>query len=112
MASRGLVYVAGPFSKGDTIAHIAQAADIGTRLFVKGFTPIIPHLTYQLQWLYPDVWNYDSFLAYDFELIKKCDALFTLPGESQGTEREIELAIDEGIPVYTKLSELFDAFGA
>jgi hypothetical protein len=50
--------------------------------------------------------NIDYWYQYDLEWLEVCDALFRLPGESHGADKEAERAKELGIPVFTSISEL------
>jgi hypothetical protein len=39
-------------------------------------------------------------------LLRHCDAVLRLPGESRGADRDVEIARERGIPVYTSLEEI------
>jgi hypothetical protein len=39
-------------------------------------------------------------------LLQHCDAVLRLPGESRGADRDVAIARERGIPVYTSLEEI------
>ena len=39
-------------------------------------------------------------------LLQHCDAVLRLPGESTGADRDVAIAIDRGLPVYTSLDDV------
>lgn len=67
------VYVAGPYSNGDTVANIREAVLAGDRLHRAGLVLFIPHLNYLWHMHCPK--EYEVWLAYDFEWVAVCDAL-------------------------------------
>jgi hypothetical protein len=104
MVNKQKIYIAGPYSKGDTILNIRYALEIASQLLDYGYTPFVPHLTGIWHMLFPQ--EYEKWMAYDFEWIKSCDALLRLDGESYGADREVELAISLDIPVFFGTTEM------
>lgn len=98
------IYVAGPYTKGDVAQNVRNAIETGNNLRSLGFTPFIPHLTHFWHLLIPH--GIDYWYAYDLEWLEQCDALFRLPGESTGADREVERAREMGLPVFTNFEEL------
>ncbi len=41
-----------------------------------------------------------------FRLLQHCDAVLRLPGESTGADKDVEIARDRGLPVYTRIDEI------
>ncbi|MBT9607252.1 DUF4406 domain-containing protein [Microbacterium sp.] len=39
-------------------------------------------------------------------LLQHCDAVLRLPGASRGADRDVEIARERGIPVYTSIEEI------
>ena len=52
--------------------------------------------------------DYEEWMAIDFEMVRRSDAVFRLPGISDGAEREVALADDLGLPVFTVMDELLE----
>lgn len=111
---RKLVYIAGPIRKGDIVNNVANAFDAFHALKDAGFAPVCPHLscflgdgrTFKLnhnQWPavaeVPGV-TIDEWMEIDLSIVAKCDAVFRLPGESVGADKEVEFAKANRIPVY------------
>lgn len=92
------VYVAGPMAKGDTIQNIRKGIEQCEELSKNGFVPFNPFVDNQWHFLYPK--SLDEWLEYDFAWILKCDAVFAMPGESIGRDKEIEFANQNKIPVF------------
>lgn len=93
-----LVYVAGPYTKGDVARNVATAIEAAETLLNLGHTPFVPHLTHFWHLLYPH--PYETWLAYDNVWLMQCDAVLRLPGESAGADAEVCLAVKLGIPVF------------
>jgi len=98
------VYVAGPYTQGDQAKNVRYALVIGNCLLGKGFAPFIPHLTHfwHLCHLHP----YQTWMDYDAEWLKVCDALFRCQGMSAGADTEVKLARVQKIPVFQSLAEI------
>lgn len=101
------IYIAGPISKGVLHENVRQAVLAADAVFRAGHAPFVPHLDFLWELVAPC--TYESRMAYDFEWIKVCEALIRLPGESAGSDREVALARELGIPVYFSVDEFLDA---
>lgn len=101
-----LVYIAGPYSQGHKKMNVFNAMACGEKVIQKGGLPLIPHLSHFWDEKFPKPINW--WYSYDKELLKKCDYLVRLHGESKGADDEVELALVLGIKVYTS-SEVWDA---
>jgi len=112
-----VIYIAGPLGDSvglherEKLANVYRACGVGLALIRKGWSPIVPHLTFFMA-LHPDgadvLW--EQWLKCDFELIRRCDALFYI-GPSLGADRERRLAEELGLAVYTDLDEVPDEGG-
>lgn len=98
------VYVAGPYTKGDVATNVRNAIIAGNNLRALGYTPFVPHLTHFWHMQVPHEIEY--WYAYDLEWLEMCDAVFRLPGESAGADKEVERAKELGIPVTTSYLDL------
>lgn len=102
---RKRIYVAGPYSKGDSVVNTRRAISVGSLLLERGFAPFVPHL--MMFWHLCEPQEYETWLAYDFEWVAACDGLLRLDGPSSGADREVELAMRLGIPVFYSLDTLY-----
>jgi hypothetical protein len=93
------IYVAGPYTKGDVAVNVKNAISVGNNLRALGHVPFIPHLTHFWHMLIPH-YDVNYWYRYDLEWLKKCDAVFRLPGDSVGADREVEVAKELGLPVF------------
>ena len=109
MKRKPKVYVAGPYSHPDPVENIRNAVLIGDRLLSRGFCPFIPHLTGTWHMLCPR--KYQEWLDYDNQWIPVCDAIYRLPGASNGADLEIKLAVSLGIPIFYSMDEICGHFG-
>ena len=85
-----VVYVAGPLTHGDVMANVRAALDVAKALRGWGAVPIVPHLTVIAHLVHPE--TYETWMAEDFAILARCDALVRIPGHSPGADREWEAA--------------------
>lgn len=102
MLDKPLVYIAGPITHGDTIANCALAVDVHLQLMDAGYPSICPHLS--LLSHFKSTRTHEQWLELDFALLRRCDVVVRLPGESEGSDREVEFAESIGIPVIEPLT--------
>lgn len=98
------VYIAGPYTKGDVAANVRAAMDAADGVLAAGFIPFIPHLTHFWHLVNPR--RYEFWLVYDTEWLRVCDAVLRLPDESYGADKEVELALKLGLPVFHSIAGL------
>lgn len=105
------VYVAGPlFSSGDLVTNNRIAIDAANTLEttkVEGlvFRPFIPHIS-TLTWQLVYVRTHEVAQAWDDHWLRKCDVMLRLPGYSVGTEHEVKVAQEIGIPVLPNIQSV------
>lgn len=107
------VYVAGPYSAGDTVENVRAAVKIANNLMDAGFLPFTPHLSHLHHIISPR--NYEDWLKYDFDWLEVCDVLyrFSVVSEggsvvpSPGADREVDFARERNIPVVYTMRELY-----
>ena len=97
------LYIAGPITKGDQLANVRRAIEIGNDLAQAGFAVYIPHLNALWHLLYPQ--GKEFWYSHDNEWLLVCDAVFRLKGESVGADAEVALAREHGIAVYEERPE-------
>lgn len=97
------VYIAGPYSKGDVGENVRNAVLVADEVSAFGHVPYIPHLTHLWHMILPH--EYEFWMDYDFEWLKKCDCLIRLSGESKGADEEVRFAKKLSIPVYDGIYE-------
>lgn len=101
-----LIYVAGPLATGNTIKNVRRAVGAGTAILSAGHAAYVPHLSVVWDWITP--MDYEDWMALDFEIIKRSDAVLRLDGECPGCNREVALAELLGLPVFWELSECLE----
>jgi hypothetical protein len=103
------IYVAGPYSSIDQAErerNVERALAAGLALLDAGHAPFIPHLSH-----YFDHWAtrqgrtipYEQYLVWGAAFLEVCEGLLLL-GSSPGADREVELAVRLGKPIYSRLS--------
>jgi hypothetical protein len=103
------IYVAGPYTLGDREANIKEAIDVAEELRGAGYTPIVPHLTFLWSLVHWHPYEYWLDLTMDWMLL--CDAVLRLPGESKGADREEEIAVSKGMPIFYSITDLLKTRG-
>jgi len=98
-----LIYVAGPYT-GAEDENTLEAMRIGNKITRLGFLALVPHLSHFFEEHFPR--PYEQWMELDFELVRRVDAVLRLKGASSGADREVELAISLGIPVFYSIAEL------
>jgi nucleoside 2-deoxyribosyltransferase len=99
MFSRGkLIYIAGPYAHPDPVQNTNRACKVADELILDGFIPYIPHLA--LLWHLITPHNEQFWYDYNYHMLKRCDAVLRIDGDSVGADKEIELAKEYGIPVF------------
>lgn len=97
------VYVAGPLSS-DMAMGTHNAVKAAATIFDRGHFPFVPHILILWQLVSPQ--TYEEAMRMCFAWLRKCDALVRLPGHSSGSDREVQLATEIGIPVFFGMEEL------
>ena len=102
------VYIAGPYSKGNMATNVAKAMAAWHKLADLGFAPFCPHLTHFLDMQKER--PYEEWLEQDLVWLKECNAVFRLPGESNGADLEVDEADRLGIPIFYHIEMLAATF--
>jgi len=102
------VYIAGPYTSGDVAVNVRNAYAAADRLADLGFAPFVPHATHFWHMLFPR--PYEFWLELDNQFLPFCEAVLRLPGLSSGADKEVVLAQEIGIPVFTEIAELVRHF--
>ena len=102
-----LVYVAGPYTRPDPVENSHLTIKAADELIADGVvTPVVPHLT--LMWHLVSPKPLEFWYAYDLAMLARCDAVFRLPGESTGADREVEFAAGLSKPVFDDKAALYE----
>jgi hypothetical protein len=98
------VYIAGPYAKGDVAVNVKNAIDAADRLIEIRCVPFVPHLFHFWHILSPH--EYDVWMNLDMEWLRQCDVVLRLSGDSEGADKEVQLAKQLGKHVYTSVESL------
>ena len=98
------IYVAGPYTGGDTDKNVEIAMEAGKKLLELGYAPFVPHLYHYIHLLWPQ--SYEVWMKQGTCWLRECDGLLRIPGDSPGAEREVRAANDLDIPVFYTISGL------
>ena len=102
------VFIAGPMSSsGEPGPNVHAAATAAAELLIAGHLPFVPHVTWFLHMVRPDV-DVALWREWDLAWLRTCDCLLRLTGVSRGADVEVEKAHELGIPVYTSIESLID----
>lgn len=95
--TRPVLYIAGPYTAGDTALNVHVAVDIATYLMDNDLAwPLVPHLSHMWHLISPR--PYADWIALDFALLERCDGLIRLPGVSTGADGETDWCDEHGVP--------------
>lgn len=101
-----LVYVAAPYTRPDPVENTNRLIRAVNRIADDGVvTPFAPHLT--LLWHLVEPRPLEFWYAYDLAVLKRCDAVLRLPGDSTGADREVAFAESRSIPVFLEVNALY-----
>lgn len=95
------VYIASPYTYGDTLFNVQRQLEAKKELFEIGVTPIDPLPGSHLFETQCQPMHYQTWINYTLELESRCDAVLRLPGKSSGADGEVKAAINSfKIPVF------------
>ena len=103
-----LVYVAGPLTSNNgqgEFKNVHDAVTLCQKIWDLGAIPFVPHLSSFWFLIYPYQRTYEHWLDYDFNVIRRCNAMFRMPGSSKGADREIDFATGK-IPIFYTLTDM------
>ena len=99
-----LIYIAGPYTKPDPATNVAIACGAWASLRALGIDAYCPHWSHVQQLVVPLPW--DEWIAFDLRILARCDALYRLPGESAGADREEQEARRLGLSVLYAIGDV------
>lgn len=105
------VFISGPYSAPTpegVLKNTRKAMAMALTLLRQGMVPYCPHLSHFLEETAREQGRsvpYETWMAQDEEWLRVCDVLFLL-GPSPGADKEVSLANELGIEVFTDLGEL------
>ncbi|WP_193752199.1 MULTISPECIES: DUF4406 domain-containing protein [Microbacterium] len=110
-----LILIAGPYRSGTNgdpaliSRNLARLEEASGPIFRLGHVPMIG------EWVAlpilrtldeADAEGGDVMYETAHRLLQHCDAVLRLPGESSGADKDVEIALDRGLPVYRSLEEI------
>ncbi|MGB0890066.1 MAG: DUF4406 domain-containing protein [Solirubrobacterales bacterium] len=103
------VYIAGPMTtSGEPGPNVHAAANAAANLMaIPGVTPIVPHVSWFLHMVRPDV-PVERWMDWGLSLVRSSDVVLRLPGESRGSDAEAELARSLQKPVVHSVAEVIE----
>lgn len=101
-----MVFISAPYTHPDPIENTRIVCEVWHKLRKCGFIPFAPHLSMLLQFHKP--MDIQFWYDYDIEVMKRCDIVLRLQGESVGADNEVRIATNIGVPVFTSVDELVE----
>jgi hypothetical protein len=98
MRTKPLIYIAGPYTKPDPIVNTRLAIQVGDGVERLGALPFIPHLSLVQHFQRPR--TYEEWIEYGLAWVECCDAVVSIPGDSDGRAREEQRAYELDIPIF------------
>ena len=106
------IYIAGPYSDDnvmDVLRNIREGIRISTEVFKRGYAPFCPWLDFHYVLMdFDNKLTVEDFYEYSLAWLEKADAMLVIGNwtQSKGTQKEIEFAIINRIPIYYSIDEL------
>lgn len=101
------VYIASPYTKGDTAVNVRNSILMADYLANCGVHPKCPLLTHWWHLVAPR--PYEFWLEYDLIEMMECDVMIRMAGESSGADREVEewnkAHASENLPYYFDITK-------
>lgn len=97
------IYISGPYSTNQ-VEGTRNAIIAAEQVRKNGHLPFVPHLSLLWDLVCPS--PYEEWMNYDMEWLEQCDAILRLPGESNGADIEVQMAVALGKIVYTNIEEI------
>lgn len=101
-----VVYIASPYTQGDTGRNVCRQIDAAHKLIDHGFCPVAPLLSHYLH--IHRQRRYGVWTKIDFEMVRRSDVVLRLRGKSKGADEEVRLAKSLGIPVVYSINKLLN----
>ncbi len=97
------IYIASPYTLGDTATNVRRQIDAANQLIDAGYVPVWPLSCHYLHEVVER--DYETWMVMCFAWLSRCDGVWRLTGDSKGADREVQEAYRLGLPV------LFEADG-
>ena len=105
MSRPTVVYLACPMRKGHWSDNVRMASRAARDIMRKGYAVINPIGSWLCDLVEP--MGLDDWLQNDYGLINCCDCLVRLPGDSEGSDLEMDYAVRHDKPVFTGTIDLY-----
>lgn len=108
------IYIAGPLeSSGSLYGNVRKACSIADMILRFGGIPFVPHIAVQWVMCTPTAARrgVDGWLEWCLAWVERCDALYRIPGDSAGADREEKYAADLGKPIMRSVYEAAELLG-
>ncbi len=112
------VYVAGAYSANNVIAildNMRRGMKASTWVLLAGFAPFCPwtNFHFQLMLREDERLSVEDYYAYSVAWLRVSDAVLLLPHSenSHGTQEELRIARELGLPIYQSIEQLVEAEG-
>ena len=100
---RPLLYVAAPYTRPEPVSNTHFVYQVASAIYENtDWCPVVPHSSLLWHLVAPRAEEY--WYTYDLHLLRGCDAIVRLPGDSPGADNEIEFARANGIKIVGFLS--------
>lgn len=118
-----VVYVAGPITRGDIHENVMTAFAAGMALLRAGLSPLVPHgscfwggeiapgvhLAYVPE-AFPAGTTAADWYGLGVGMVRRCDCVLRLPGDSVGADLEVAEARRLPLPVFHSVEEVIAAY--
>lgn len=109
-----LILIAGPYRSGTDgdpariAANLERLEQASAPIFRLGHVPMIGEWVALpiLRTLDDDAHEGDVMYDTAHRLLQHCDAVLRLPGASAGADKDVEIALERGLPVYYSIDEI------
>lgn len=104
MRDRPHLYLAAPYSMGDSLENVRRACQWAQVFRADGFVVVNPLLHAVEASMRPGhvrTLSWSDWMDQSISLLMRCDLLVWLPGKSRGRDEEIAWAKDHDIPVFS-----------
>lgn len=106
-----VVYVASPYTLGGVESNVRASILAGDAIVASGNAiPVLPLLSHLWEMKSPH--SYEFWIEYTKWLLVGCDLVLRLPGESDGADGEVKLALDLGMRVFFDMDALLEYLAA
>lgn len=111
---RPMVYIAGPLETSGTVwGNVRHACSVADMVLRFGGTPFVPHLYTFWAFTTPAsaIRGREEWMELCLDMVRRSNALYRIQGLSDGASREVELALELGLPIMRDVTEAADFLG-